>query len=520
MRHSTTSFPLLNRNIDMGLIRETSRNASGLTRMPISFDNSYARLPERFFAPATPLQSPSPTLIQVNEQLARELGIDAAWLGSPGGLDMLSGRVIADGSEPIAQAYAGHQFGNFVPQLGDGRAILLGEVVDRSGRRRDIQLKGAGRTAFSRGGDGRAALGPVLREYLVSETMSALGIPTTRALAAVTTGEQVARDTILPGAMLTRVASSHIRVGTFQFFAARGDVEAIRLLADHVIERHYPAAGEAQQPYRALLEGVIAAQANLVARWLLIGFIHGVMNTDNMSIASETIDYGPCAFMDAYDPSTVFSSIDRMGRYAYGNQPRIAHWNLTRFAETLLPLLEEDEDAGVEQAQDALAGFGSIFEQAYFGGLRRKIGLASEEKEDIELINALLTRMTANQVDFTLLFRALGQAALGEDEPARALFIDPTAFDAWAAEWRLRLSREEQDGESRRSAMDRVNPAFIPRNHQVEAMIAAAVERDDFTSFRRMLDVLSRPYEDQPAAADLGQPPLPHERVAATFCGT
>ncbi|MCC2978023.1 YdiU family protein [Sphingomonas sp. PL-96] len=488
--------------------------------MPIPFDNSYARLPQQFFAAAQPLQSPSPALIQVNEALAAELGIDSEWLKSPAGLDVLSGRAIAQGSEPIAQAYAGHQFGNFVPQLGDGRAILLGEVVDRAGRRRDIQLKGAGRTPFSRGGDGRAALGPVLREYLVSEAMAALGIPTTRALAAVTTGEPVVRETILPGAMLTRVASSHIRVGTFQFFAARGDEEAVRHLADHVIARHYPAAAENPQPYRALLDAVISAQAALVARWLLVGFIHGVMNTDNMSVAGETIDYGPCAFMDVYDAATVFSSIDRAGRYAYGNQPRIAHWNLTRLAETLLPLLDEDENAAVEQAQDALGGFGAMFEQTYFGGLRRKVGLLSDEPEDMELMNALLTRMTENQVDFTLLFRALGRAASGEDEPARALFVDPTAFDAWATQWRARLARDGQAAADRRAAMDRVNPAFIPRNHQVEAMITAAVERQEYTPFHRMLDVLSRPFEDQPDALDLAEPPLPHERVAATFCGT
>jgi uncharacterized protein YdiU (UPF0061 family) len=488
--------------------------------MRIPFDNSYAQLPERFFAPARPLPSPSPALIQVNEQLASELGLDAAWLRSPAGLDMLSGRVIAKGSEPIAQAYAGHQFGNFVPQLGDGRAILLGEIVDRSGLRRDIQLKGAGRTRFSRGGDGRAALGPVLREYLVSEAMAALGVPTTRALAAVTTGEPVARETVLPGAMLTRVASSHIRVGTFQYFAVRGDVEAVRLLADHVIARHYPSAGETQRPYRALLDAVIAAQANLVARWLLVGFIHGVMNTDNVSIAGETIDYGPCAFMDAYNPATVFSSIDRMGRYAYGNQPQIAHWNLTRLAETLLPLLDEDQNAAMEQAQVALATFSSVFQQAYYRGLRRKFGLWFEEDGDVELINTLLTRMVKNQVDFTLFFRALGQAALDKNEPARMLFVDPTAFDAWASEWRLRLAREQQDANSRQLAMDCVNPAFIPRNHQVETMISAAIDRSDFAPFRRMLDVLSRPYEDQPAANDLAQPPLPHELVAATFCGT
>lgn len=488
--------------------------------MPIPFKNSYARLPTRFFAPAQPLRSPSPTLIRINAPLAVDLGIDPEWLGSAAGLDMLSGRSIAEGAEPIAQAYAGHQFGNFVPQLGDGRAILLGEVVDGAGRRRDLQLKGAGRTAFSRGGDGRAALGPVLREYLVSEAMAALGVPTTRALAAVTTGEPVMRETVLPGAMLTRVASSHIRVGTFQYFAAREDVEAIRLLADHVIARHYPAAAAKERPYRALMDAVIAAQANLVARWLLLGFIHGVMNTDNMSAAGETIDYGPCAFLDAYDPATVFSSIDRVGRYAYGNQPRIAHWNLTRLAEAILPLLDEDQAAAVEEAQDALAGYGVTFEQAYFGGLRSKIGLVSDEPGDVELINALLTRMTENKVDFTLLFRALGRAVVGEDEPARALFVDPAAFDAWASEWRTRLSRDGEDADARRKAMEQVNPAFIPRNHQVEAMIAAAVERQDFSRFHRMLDVLSRPYEDQPDAEDLATPPLPHERVAATFCGT
>jgi uncharacterized protein YdiU (UPF0061 family) len=348
-----------------------------------------------------------------------------------------------------------------------------------------------------------------------------MGSPTTRALAAVTTGEPVMRETVLPGAMLTRIASSHIRVGTFQFFAARGDVEAVRILADHVIARHYPAAAEATNPYRALLDAVIAAQVDLVARWLLIGFIHGVMNTDNMSVAGETIDYGPCAFMDTYDPATVFSSIDRAGRYAYGNQPRIAHWNLTRLAETLLPLLDEDQDAAVTQAQDALAEFGALFEQAYLGGLRRKAGLSGEEQPgDVEMINTLLSRMTENQVDYTLLFRALGQAAVGDDEPARGLFVDPTAFDAWARDWRTRLESDAQDPESRKQAMDRINPAFIPRNHQVEAMITAAVERQDFAPFHRMVEVLSRPFEDQPEAQDLAAPPLPHERVAATFCGT
>ena len=488
--------------------------------MLIDFDNSYARLPDRFFARVSPAKAPSPALIRLNRPLAAELGLDPDWLAGPDGLAMLSGQQVAEESEPIATAYAGHQFGNFVPQLGDGRAILLGEVVDRQGRRRDIQLKGGGRTPFSRGGDGRAALGPVLREYLVSEAMAALGIPTTRALAAVTTGDGVERETILPGAVLTRVASSHIRVGTFQFFAARGDEEALRLLADHVIARHYPAAAQAERPYRALLDAVIAAQADLVARWLLVGFIHGVMNTDNASVAGETIDYGPCAFMDTYDPATVFSSIDRMGRYAYGNQPRIAHWNLTRLAEAMLPLLGPDQEAAIAEAQDALAAFGELFQRSYHAGLVRKLGLSGDGDEDVDLAGAILEAMTANQVDFSLFFRRLGQAAAGDDEPVRSLFIDPTACDAWLVRWRERLAHEPGDAEARRAGMDAVNPAFIPRNHQVEAMIAAAVEREDYAPFETMLDVLSRPYQDQPEAAHLAEPPQPHERVAATFCGT
>ena len=342
-----------------------------------------------------------------------DLGLDPDWLASPDGVEVLAGKRVPNGAEPIALAYAGHQFGHFVPQLGDGRAILLGEVIDRHGVRRDIQLKGSGRTPFSRNGDGRAALGPVLREYIVSEAMAALGIPTTRALAAVMTGEAVVRETLLPGAVLTRVAASHIRVGTFQYFAARDDVEAVRLLADHVIARHYPEAAHAERPYRALLEGVIARQAELIAQWLLVGFIHGVMNTDNMSIAGETIDFGPCAFMDAYDPATVFSSIDQQGRYAYANQPRIAHWNLARLAETLLPLLAEDQDSAVADAEEALAAFGPRFEAVFHAGLRRKIGLFTEHDEDPELIQALLSAMAQNGADFTLTFRELCDAAGG-----------------------------------------------------------------------------------------------------------
>jgi serine/tyrosine/threonine adenylyltransferase len=482
------------------------------------FDNTYTRLPERFFARLTPTSVTAPKLIRLNRDLALQLCLDPDRLSSPEGVALLSGNRVPDAAEPIAMAYAGHQFGQFVPQLGDGRAILLGEVVDQNGIRRDIQLKGSGPTPFSRRGDGRAALGPVLREYLVSEAMAALGLPTTRALAAVLTGETVVRETPLPGAVLIRVASSHIRVGTFQFFAARQDVEGLRLLADYVIGRHYPQAAESDRPYHALLDQVIAAQADLIARWLHIGFIHGVMNTDNMSIAGETIDYGPCAFMDAYDPATVFSSIDRQGRYAYGNQPRIGLWNLTRLAEALLPLLSEDQEKAMSEASEALEAFSGKFEAAYHAGLRRKLGLLTEREEDLTLAGDLLKTMA----DFTLTFRRLSDAAAGSeaDEAVRNLFINPIAYDAWAARWRERLSQEPQDAATRRAAMRAVNPAYIPRNHRVEAVIQAAVERDDFAPFEELLMVLSQPYEDQPAFAHYAEPPEPHQRVYRTFCGT
>ncbi|WP_336485749.1 protein adenylyltransferase SelO [Methylobacterium nigriterrae] len=488
----------------------------------IPFDNSYARLPDRFFARLPPTSVAAPRLIRLNRDLALALGLDPGWLAGPEGLAMLSGNGVAEGSEPLAAAYAGHQFGGLVPQLGDGRAILLGEVIDRDGRRRDIQLKGSGPTPFSRQGDGRAALGPVLREYAVSEAMAALGIPTTRALAAVLTGERVLREQALPGAVLTRVAASHIRVGTFQYFAIRGDTEALRSLADHVIARHDPDLAGTEHPYRALLSAVIGRQADLVARWLLVGFIHGVMNTDNMSVAGETIDYGPCAFLDAYDPAAVFSAIDQHGRYAYGNQPRIALWNLTRLAEALLPLLADGTDAAVAVAEEALGAFGPRFAGAYHGGLRRKLGLFSEREEDAELAADLLEAMRAGRADFTLTFRRLADAAAGPagDADMRALFEDPTAYDAWAGRWRRRLDEEPRAGEERRAAMRRVNPAFIPRNHRIEAVIAAAVERDDFAPFAELLEVLANPYEEQPARAHYADPPGEHERVHRTFCGT
>ncbi|KLK93949.1 hypothetical protein AA309_05585 [Microvirga vignae] len=489
------------------------------------FDNTYARLPDRFFARVEPTSATAPRLIRLNRDLALQLRLDPDRLAGHEGAALLSGNRVPDAAEPIAMAYAGHQFGQFVPQLGDGRAILLGEVVDQDGIRRDIQLKGSGPTPFSRRGDGRAAVGPVLREYLVSEAMAALGLPTTRALAAVLTGERVVRETMLPGAVLTRVASSHVRVGTFQFFAVRQDVEGLRLLADYVIGRHYPQVAGSDRPYRALLDQVIAAQADLIARWLHIGFIHGVMNTDNMSIAGETIDYGPCAFMDAYDPATVFSSIDQHGRYAYGNQPRIGLWNLTRLAEALLPLLSEDQEKAVAEANEALEAFSGTFEAAYYAGLRRKLGLMTEREEDLTLAGDLLKAMAENQADFTLTFRRLSNAVAGPagheaDEAVRNLFINPLAYDAWAARWRERLSQEPQDEASRQAAMRAVNPAYIPRNHRVEAVIQAAVERDDFAPFEELLMVLSKPYEDQPSFAHYAEPPEPHERVYRTFCGT
>jgi uncharacterized protein YdiU (UPF0061 family) len=486
------------------------------------FENTYAAMPANFFARVAPTPVAAPRLIKLNRPLAVHLGLDPDLLDSPEGAEILAGKRLPEGADPIAMAYAGHQFGHFVPQLGDGRAILLGEVIDADGVRRDIQLKGSGPTPFSRRGDGRAALGPVLREYIVSEAMWALGIPTTRSLAAVITGESVMRETPLPGAVLTRVASSHVRVGTFQYFAARSDTDGVRQLADHVITRHYPRAAEAARPYHALLEGVIARQADLVARWLLVGFIHGVMNTDNTSISGETIDYGPCAFMDHYDPAAVFSSIDELGRYAYANQPRIALWNLTRLAECLLPLLADDQDAAIAQAQEILGGFPEKFTAAYQTGLRAKIGLFTKQDGDDALVQDLLDTMAKNQADFTLTFRRLGDAALdpAKDTSARQLFTDPAAYDEWTARWRQRTAEEPQSAAERRSAMHAANPAFIPRNHRIEAVIEAAMNRDDFAPFEELIAVLARPYEDQPAFADYAEPPQPHQRVLQTFCGT
>lgn len=471
--------------------------------LALRFDNSYARLPGDFFTRLAPTPVAAPRLMAFNAGLAEELGLtdipDEATLAAT-----FSGNTPPEGAAPLAQVYAGHQFGGFSPQLGDGRAILLGEVLDRAGRRRDIQLKGSGPTPYSRMGDGRAWVGPVLREYVVSEAMHALGIPTTRALAAVATGEEIARETMLPGAILTRVAASHIRVGTFQYFFARRDHESLKALAEYAMERHYPGTESPE----AFLDAVIARQARLVALWMSVGFIHGVMNTDNTTISGETIDYGPCAFMDAYHPGTVYSSIDRGGRYAFQNQPGIIAWNLAQFASCLVPLMP-DEDAAVARFTEMVNAVPERVEAEWLTLMRAKLGLGTAQAEDEQLILDLLTLMAQNQADFTNTFRALVTGT------ARDQFTDRDAFDAWATRWQRRLE-DEDDSQAR---MRVANPAFIPRNHRVEQMIEAAVA-GDMAPFERLMQVLSRPYDDQPEAADLTRPPLPSEAVQATFCGT
>jgi len=490
-----------------------------------TFDNTYARLPERFHARLDPTPVARPQLIQYNDALAAELGLDRLAVDDATLTAIHAGNLVPQGAEPLSAAYAGHQFGGFVPQLGDGRAILLGEVIDRAGRHRDLQLKGSGPTPFSRNGDGRAALGPVLREFLVSEAMHALGIPTTRALAAVTSGEPVYREAVLPGAVLTRVASSHVRVGTFQYFAARADVAAVRILADHVIERHDPAARQAERPYLALLAAVAERQADLVARWMMVGFVHGVMNTDNMAICGETIDFGPCAFLEAYDPAAVFSSIDRGGRYAYANQAPAAQWNLARLAEALLPLIDPDPAIAADLARAVLTQFGASFERAWLSGMRRKLGLLEAHADDAALIERLLEAMHAEEVDFTLAFRRLCAVAQApaQDAPAaglRELFADPAGLDRWLADWRRRIGAEAPDAAARVRRMRAANPAFIPRNHRVEQAIDAATRDGDFAPFERLLGVLAHPYDDQAANIEYERPARPGERVDRTYCGT
>jgi len=481
---------------------------------PIPFENAYVTLGERFYARVTPTPVARPEVLRVNVDLARQLGID------PDGLtaEVLAGNVIPEGGAPLAMAYAGHQFGGFVPRLGDGRAILLGEVRDASGVAWDIQLKGSGRTPFSRGGDGRAWLGPALREYVVSEAMHALGVPTTRALAVVATGESVRRERALPGAVLTRVAHSHVRVGTFEYFAAQGDIDALAILVDHVLARHLPEVEPGERPALALLAEVSRRQAALIAQWLSFGFVHGVMNTDNSSVVGDTIDYGPCAFLDEYDPHKKFSSIDRQGRYAYGNQAHIAHWNLGALARALVPLL--GPESVIEAAQAVLDAFPAAVQARHLERMRAKIGLATERPGDQELIDDLLARMADNQADFTLTFRALCDVTRdGGDHAARARFRDPTAFDAWAVQWRARLAAEGSDDAPRRAAMRATNPVYIPRNHRIEQMIDAAVA-GDLGPLDALCTVLARPYEESSVHPELARPPEPSEVVVATFCGT
>jgi serine/tyrosine/threonine adenylyltransferase len=483
--------------------------------------SSYASLPERFFARVQPTHVAAPSLVKLNQALATDLQLDLASLDARALANCFSGNTLPQGTVPIAMAYAGHQFGHFVAQLGDGRAILIGEMRDRAGVLRDIQLKGCGRTPYSRSGDGRAALGPVLREYLVSEAMHALGIPTTRSLAAVTTGELVRRETMLPGAIVTRVAASHVRVGTFEYFAARGDAAGTKILADYVIARHYPPCAHDKSPYLALLGQVVSRQAALIARWMNVGFIHGVMNTDNMAVSGETIDFGPCAFMDTFDPATVFSSIDERGRYSFANQPSAALWNLARFAETLLPLIDADPQRAIAVATETIGTFETLFKDCWLDGMRRKLGLSSSEPGDRQLAEDLLQAMQRNQADFTVTFRALCAAVSDpQDKGARGLFIDAGEYDEWAQRWQARMSREAVAPELRVDSMREANPAYIPRNHRIEQVIVAAVERSDFAPFEELSQVLAAPYVERAALAGYANPPRPAERVLQTFCGT
>jgi protein adenylyltransferase len=500
---------------------------------PFGFDNTYAReLPGSYVA-WKPAAAPVPRLLFFNDALADELGLDAAALRADGAA-LFAGNALPDDAQPIAQAYAGHQFGGFSPQLGDGRALLLGEVIDRAGHRRDIAFKGSGRTPFSRGGDGKAAVGPMLREVLIGEAMHALGIPTTRALAVAATGEPVYRETALPGAVLTRVASSHLRVGTFQFFAAQGQFEPLRQLAEYTIARHVPALSGAPDRFVGLLRAVAERQAALIASWMNVGFIHGVMNTDNMAISGETIDYGPCAFIEAYDPAAVFSSIDHGGRYAYGNQPHIARWNLARLAEALLPLMAQPDDeaaiaSAVAQVTAVIDAFPGLYDAALRRGQRAKLGLtaatADDEREDATLADDWLTLLHAQRVDFTLAWRTLADAAEEGDATLRALFAEPVAVDAWLARWRARCKRDDASGgagaAARAARMRRTSPLIVPRNHRVEEALAAASSDDDLKPFERLLAALRRPFDDAPELARYAEPAAPEVTASyQTFCGT
>ncbi|WP_428646095.1 protein adenylyltransferase SelO [Roseibium sp.] len=484
------------------------------------FDNSYARDLQGFYVAWEGAKVPAPELVLFNRELAEELGLEADALQTAEGAAVFAGAVQPDGASPLAQVYAGHQFGGFSPQLGDGRALLVGEVIDRNGKRRDIHLKGSGPTPFSRGGDGKAVLGPVLREYILGEAMHALKIPTTRALAAVTTGEMVHREGPKPGAVLTRVAASHLRVGTFQFFAARGQTDKVRQLADYAIFRHDPDLSGQDGRYLGLFSRVIERQAELMASWMLAGFIHGVMNTDNTTISGETIDYGPCAFLDAYDPATVFSSIDHGGRYAFGRQPSIMQWNLGRLAEALLALFEPDNlDKAVDLASTELGRFPDLYRQHWLHGMRGKLGLTREVDGDQDLFEDLLSLMQQQKVDYTLLFRHLGDAAIGDPEKARRLFVDPTSLDPWLTRWQDRLSAEDLSPRLAKEQMDTANPLYIPRNHKVEEALAAA-EAGDYAPAVSLLEVLKHPFTEQQDREAYAQPAPDSFGPYRTFCGT
>lgn len=487
--------------------------------MHFRFDNTYASLPSEFFAPAAPSPVKNPQLIAFNESLAEDLGIDCEQADTDSIARICSGNVVPEGAHPLAMAYSGHQFGGFSPQLGDGRAILLGEVIDKSGNRRDIQWKGAGPTPFSRRGDGRSALGPVLREYVVSEAMHALGIPTTRALAAVSTGENVYRETVEPGGVFTRVAQSHLRIGTVQFFAARQDIENLKVLVKYALKRHYPEAIDSGNPALALLNGVMNRQANLVAKWMNAGFIHGVMNTDNMSLSGETIDYGPCAFMDHYDPARKFSFIDRGGRYAFANQPAIAHWNLTRLAEALLPLLDEKEEQAIELAEAELSKFPSLFEPLYMETFCRKIGLPRSSEDSWALADSFLDLLRDRKVDFTLAYRRLTEVLEAGSNGLLELFSDPEPVSRWLDDWKQTLGKLHIPNKQAIQLMREANPVYIPRNHKIEELIEAGKE-GDFSLFHRMNEVVAKPFESREEFSEYELAPEPHEVVPATFCGT
>ncbi|MTI95918.1 MAG: YdiU family protein [Firmicutes bacterium] len=477
-----------------------------------NFDNSYANLPEKFFSRQKPEPVPSPRLVVLNESLAKELGLKPKVLRGSEGVAVFAGNKLPPGALPLAQAYAGHQFGHFT-MLGDGRAVLLGEQITPPGERFDIQLKGSGKTLYSRGGDGRAALGPMLREYIISEAMYALGIPTTRSLAVVATGEEVYRESVLPGAILTRVAASHIRVGTFEYASQWGSEDDLRALAEYTIERHFPHIGREDRYLKLLLE-VAKRQAALIASWQLVGFIHGVMNTDNLALSGETIDYGPCAFMNAYDPETVFSSIDRHGRYAYGNQPQIGAWNLARFAETLLPLLADEQDRAIKLAEDAIADYNALFDYNWLQGMRAKLGLFNEEAEDEALVDELLKLMQQQAADFTNTFRAL------TIEELEGPFFASEEFSQWHEKWQARLGRQQESRSLSLDLMRNTNPAVIPRNHRVEEALAAAVDDGDLEVMERVLLVLSDPFAHSPEQVAFTEPPPPSAEPYQTFCGT